>query len=281
MSNLINGKLIAEKIELDVKARVAALNAKGVIVRLSVILIGNNKASETYVKRKSEAAARVGIVFKLHELNADISKSALIETIQEIQQESISGLLIQLPLPEALYVPEVLNAIDDDIDVDCLTNDNLGRLVTDNPLVTPPTPAAALTILEDLNIKLSGKNITIIGMGALVGKPLTIMLVNEGASVTTCNSRTTDTKDKCHQADIIISGVGKKNLIRGDMVKPGAIVIDTGFVFEDGKFMGDVHMEEVSKVANHVTPTPGGVGPITVARLLLNTVICAERRHSL
>jgi methylenetetrahydrofolate dehydrogenase (NADP+)/methenyltetrahydrofolate cyclohydrolase len=281
MPNLINGKAIAEKIESDVKTRVAALNAKGVIVRLSVILVGDNKASQTYVKRKSEAAARVGIVFKLHELNADISKSALIETIQEIQQESISGLLIQLPLPEALYVPDVLNAIDDDIDVDCLTNDNLGRLVTENPFVTPPTPAAALAILEDLNVKLSGKNITIIGMGALVGKPLAIMLVNEGASVTTCNSRTTNTKDKCRQADIVISGVGKKDLIRGDMVKPGAIVIDTGFVFEDGKLMGDVNVEEVSKIASHVTPTPGGVGPITVARLLLNTVICAERRHSL
>lgn len=276
MSTLISGPAIAAKIEADVKKRVAKLNRKGKKVRLDVILVGNNKASETYVRRKKEAALRVGIEFKLWTLPSSTSKNSLIKKITEAQRKT-SGLLIQLPLPEKLYVPEVLNAIDPGKDVDCLTHENLGRLVFHSNFIAPPTPAAALTILEDLNVCLPGKNVTVVGMGALVGKPLAIMLVNQGASVTSCNIDTNNTKEKCLNADIIITAVGKKDLIRGDMVRPGAIVIDTGFVFENGKLMGDVNMDEVSKVAGYLTPTPGGVGPITVARLLLNTVICAER----
>ncbi len=274
---IINGKAIAAKIEADVKARVAKLKKKGKKVRLDVILVGENRASETYVHRKQEAALRVGIDFHLHTLPVDITKNTLIKKIKSAQKGS-SGLLIQLPLPEELYTPEILNSIDPDIDVDCLTHENLGRLVTQDGFITPPTPAAALEVLRDLKVNLSGKNITIIGMGALVGKPLAIMMVNEGASVTTCNSRTANIKEKCLGADVIITGVGKKDILRGDMVKPGAIVIDTGFVFENGKLMGDVNFDEVKNVADFITPTPGGVGPITVARLLLNTVICAERK---
>lgn len=277
MSTLISGKEIAQKIEKQVRNRVDDLKRKGKAVNLDVILVGNNKASETYVKRKSEAADRVGINFTLHHLPGDITDRALIRKIKDIQKKS-SGLLIQLPLPENLYTPDILNAIDPNVDVDCLTHENLGRLVMKSSFLTPPTPAAALHILEDLKIDLRGKNITIIGTGALVGKPLAIILVNEGASVTTCNSRTTNIKEKCLEADIIITGVGKKDILRGDMVKPGAIVIDTGFVFDNGKLMGDVNFDEVSKIAGYITPTPGGVGPITVARLLLNTIICAERK---
>lgn len=276
MSQIINGKTIAAKIESDVKDRVANLKKKGKKVRLDVILVGENRASDTYVHRKEEAALRVGIDFHLHTLPADISQNDLIKKIKTAQKNS-SGLLIQLPLPEDLYTPEVLNTINPDIDVDCLTHENLGRLVMQSNFIAPPTPAAALTILEDLKVDLCGKNITIIGMGALVGKPLAIMLVNEGASVTTCNSRTTNIKEKCLDADIVITGVGKKDILRGDMVKPGAIVIDTGFVYFNGKLMGDVNFEEVKNVAGFITPTPGGIGPITVARLLLNTVVCAER----
>lgn len=277
MSNIINGKTIAEKIESDVKARVIKLNKKGVKARLDVILIGDDRASATYVNRKGEAAKRVGIDFKLHSLPISISKTDLIKKIKTLQRKS-SGLIVQLPLPEKLYTSEILNAIDPNIDVDCLTHENLGRLMMKSNFISPPTPAAAFAILEELKINLSGKNVTIIGMGALVGKPLAIMMINEGASVTTCNSRTTNIKEKSLLADIIITGVGKKNILRGDMVKPGAIVIDTGFVYENGKLMGDVNFDEVKKVAGFITPTPGGVGPITVARLLLNTVICAERK---
>ena len=276
MTNIISGKKIADKIEAEVKQRVDALKKKKKSVRLDVILVGDNKASETYVKRKSEAAARVGIDFTLHQIESDISATALVKRIKTIQKKA-DGILIQLPLPENLYTPDILNVIDPNKDVDCLTHENLGRLVMKSHFVAPPTPAAALTILGELGAGLSGKDICVIGTGALVGKPLAIMLVNEGASVTTCNSRTANVKEKCLKADIIITGVGKKDILRGDMVKPGAIVIDTGFVFENGKLMGDVNFNEVSKIAGHITPTPGGVGPITVAELLRNTVTCAER----
>lgn len=277
MSNIINGKEIADKIEAEVKSRVAKLIKKGVKVRLDVVLVGNDRASATYVNKKGEAAKRVGIDFKLHTFPATISKNSLIKKIKIIQKKS-SGLIVQLPMPEKLYTTDVLNSISPNIDVDCLTHENLGRLVMQSNFITPPTPAAAITILQNLKINLSGKNVTIIGMGSLVGKPLAIMLINEGASVTTCNSRTTNIKEKCLMAEIIITGVGKRDILRGDMVKPGAIVIDTGFVYSDGKLMGDVNFDEVKNIAAFLTPTPGGVGPITVARLLLNTVICAERK---
>ena len=277
MTTIVNGREIAAKIERKVRDRVDDLKRKGKAVRLDVILVGDNQASETYVKRKSEAADRVGIDFTLHRLPSDVKERTLIKKIKDVQKKS-SGLLIQLPLPENLYTPDILNAIDPNVDVDCLTHENLGRLVMKSHFIAPPTPAAVVSILKDLNINISGKNVTIIGTGALVGKPLAIMLVNEGASVTTCNSRTEKTKEKCLTADIIVTGVGKKDIVRGDMVKLGAIVIDTGFVYENGKLMGDVNFDEVSGVAGHLTPTPGGVGPITVAQLLENTVICAERK---
>lgn len=278
MANIINGKKIAEKIESEVKKRVDALKRKKKIVRLDVILVGNNKASETYVGVKGKAAARVGIKFTLHKLPAKITAKALISKIRSIQNKT-NGLIIQLPLPENLYTPDILNTIKPSVDVDCLTHENLGRLVMKSEFVAPPTPAAALTIISELGIDLTGKNVTVIGTGALVGKPLAIMLINAGASVITCNSRTKNIKEKCLTADIIVTGVGIKDILRGDMVKPGATVIDTGFVFENGKLMGDVNFDEVSKVAGNITPTPGGVGPITVAQLLLNTVSCAEIRY--
>lgn len=274
----INGKEIAQKIEADVKRRVAKLNRKRQKVVLEVILIGNNPASESYVKRKKEAAQRVGIEFNLHRLPKKTSKISLINKIKEIQRKKISGLLIQLPLPEKLYTEEILNTINPEIDVDCLTHENLGRLVFFSNFISPPTPAAALTILDELKVELAGKNVTVVGMGALVGKPLAIMLANQGATLTTCNIHTQNLKEKCLGADIIISAVGKKDLIQGDMVKEGAIIIDTGFVREGGKLMGDVNILEVEQKASYLTPTPGGVGPVTVARLLLNTVICAERK---
>ncbi len=278
-ATVIDGKAIADKILEKTTLKAKELKQKGVTPRLEVILVGDDKPSATYVRRKGLAAEKVGIDFTLHTLPGNITQEDLIQKIAEIQSnKALSGLIVQLPLPEHLYTLEVLNAIHPDVDVDCLTNINLGRLVMRTNIIVPPTPGAVLTILNDLKVDLSGKNATIIGMGALVGKPLAIMMVNEGASVTTCNSRTKDTKEKCLAADIIVTGVGKKDLLRGDMVKPGAIVIDTGVCFEDEKMYGDIHFEEVKEIASYVTPTPGGVGPITVARLLWNTVLCAEKK---
>lgn len=279
---IIDGKKISQEILTELEAKVFSLKRKGITPKLAVLLVGNHKPSQTYVDKKAEAAKKIGMDFELHKLPAKISKKGIISEIEKIQQDKkISGLIVQLPLPEPLYTDEVLNAIQPKYDVDCLTHANLGKLVMGSVELLPPTPGAVMAILENLNVDIAGKNITILGTGALVGKPLAIMLMNLGASVTTCNSSTNNTKEKCLQADIIVSAVGKKDLVRGDMVKEGAIVIDSGVDFVNNQMFGDVNFEEVRKKASSVTPTPGGVGPITVARLLWNTIFCAEKNAEL
>ena len=280
MSKIIDGKAIAAKIETEITGRVSALKKRGVTPKLAVVLVGEDRPSRIYIKRKKEAAERVGIDFTLHEFPENIAKEDLIRAVNKIQKEDplLTGLIIQLPLPERLYTPEVLNAIHTDIDVDCLTDCNIGKLVMKTNLIEPPTPWAVIKTFKEISFNLAGKNIVIVGAGALVGKPLAIMLVNELASVTTCNSRTKNIKKKCLEADAIVSAVGKKDLITANMVKKGTVVIDTGIVYDNGKMRGDVDFAKVAKKTSFITPTPGGIGPITVAKLLLNTVICAEKK---
>ncbi len=281
MTNIIDGKAIAAKIEIEIMGQIASLKEKGITPKLAVVLVGEDRPSQIYIKRKKEAAERVGIEFALHQLPENITKDELVQAINKIQTDPLlTGLIIQLPLPERLYVPEVLNAIHTDIDVDCLTDCNIGKLVMKTNLIEPPTPWAVIKTLKEINFNLAGKNAVILGAGALVGKPLAIMLVNELASVTTCNSHTKDIKNKCLDADVIICAVGKKDLLTADMVKKGAVVIDTGIVYVDGKMYGDVDFAKVSKKTSFITPTPGGIGPITVAKLLLNSVICAKKKIS-
>jgi len=280
MGNLIDGKSIAKAIHEKTAQKVADLKEAGITTTLAVVLVGVDKPSQTYVRKKGEAAKKAGMEFILAELPADISKQGIIDKIHELQANpDLSGIIVQIPLPEPLYTTEVLNAIDPTLDVDCLTDVNLGKLVMMTNTIVPPTPGAVMSILHDLDVDLVGKNVVIIGAGALVGKPLAIMMMNERASVTTCNSKTKDVNEKCLNADVIVTGVGRKDILRGDMVKEGAIVIDTGVCFEDGKMYGDVNVEEVLEKASYVTPTPCGVGPITVARLLWNTVLCAEKNN--
>ena len=279
---LIDGKAIAERIHEKTRAKVAELNTRGQGISLAVVLVGADKPSQTYVRKKGESAKAVGIDFVLHEMPATATEHDIIECIETLQADpTLTGLIVQLPLPEALYTTNVLNAINPQIDVDCLTDVNLGKLVMRTNTIVPPTPGAVLSIIHELHVDLVGKNVVIIGVGALVGKPLAIMMMNERASVTTCNSATQGIKEKCLNADIIVTGVGRKDVLRGDMVKTGAIVIDTGVCFVDGKMYGDVNVAEVEKIATHVTPTPGGVGPITVARLLWNTALLAEHHQNL
>ena len=195
MSIIIDGRAIADKIQEETKKQVLELASLGITPSLGVVLVGHNKASETYVGKKRQAAAEVGINFQLFQFEEDISEEALIENINKIQEtNNLSGLIIQLPLPEQLYTPNVLNCIDPKIDVDCLTSENLGKLFIHAEYVTPPTPAAVMSVIRELNIALPGKNVTVVGVGALVGKPLAIMLMNELASVTTINSVTQNPK---------------------------------------------------------------------------------------
>ncbi len=280
MNKIINGDQIAAKIIKQIAPTVKKLKQKNIVPKLAVILVGADRPSEVYVKKKELAAKKASIDFELYKLPKNISEKKLINKIKNIQTDkTITGLIIQIPLPENLYTESVLNAIRPEIDVDCLTNINLGKLVMGTGYIIPPTPGAIMQILREINVNLAGKNVTIIGTGALVGKPLSIVLINAGASITTCNQRTTNIKQKCLSADIIITGVGQKNILNGDMVKKNAIVIDAGIHFENGKTRGDVNFEQVVKKAKFITPTPHGVGPITVAHLLTNTVICAEKNN--
>ena len=271
------GKPIAESILATTSQEVALCKKDGIAPAMAVILVGEDKPSHTYVRKKKEAAERVGIECTIHELPEHITQDELLAKLQDIQSNPhLHGLIVQLPLPKHLDTNAILNTIDPDKDIDCLTNVNLGKLVMKDALIIPPTPGAVMSVLESINIEPTGKNVTIIGVGALVGKPLAIILMNKRASVTTCNSATRDTKEKCLAADIIVTGVGKKDTLRGDMVKKDAIVIDTGVDFENGKMYGDVNVLEIDEKGARVTPTPGGIGPITVARLLYNTVVCAK-----
>jgi methylenetetrahydrofolate dehydrogenase (NADP+)/methenyltetrahydrofolate cyclohydrolase len=279
MGILINGKQIAKDINQQTADAVKALKRRGFIPKLAVIFVGNHKPSATYIRKKQEMAEYVGMEFIIHNFPASVAKTELIKKIKELQKnKKISGVIVQLPLPERLYTPDVLNAINPELDVDCLTDTNSGKLVMGTSWLTPPTPTAVMEVLKNIKIDLKGKNVTIVGTGALVGRPLAIMMMNAGASVITCNSRTNNTKEKCLEADIVVTAVGKKDLLRGDMIQPDTVVIDTGIAFANRKMYGDANRSEILEKCSYLTPTPGGIGPITVALLLRNTLICAKRR---
>ncbi|HRH23768.1 MAG TPA: bifunctional 5,10-methylenetetrahydrofolate dehydrogenase/5,10-methenyltetrahydrofolate cyclohydrolase [Candidatus Magasanikbacteria bacterium] len=277
---IVDGKQLSEKILASLRIEVVKLKKQGVIPKLAIVHVGDHQPSKTYIKRKEEAARSIGVDFELHTYPAATSKEDIISYIKKIQKDKkLSGLIVQLPLPEPLYTAEVLNAINPEVDVDCLTDGQLGKLVMKTNVIAPPTPGAVCEILEMLNVNVQGKHVVIVGAGALVGKPLSIMLLNKLATVTVCNSHTKNLKSITKKADIIISAVGKKDLITKSHVKKGCIVIDTGIVFENKKMYGDVDFARVSKRASYITPTPGGVGPVTVALLLKNTVTQAKRNN--
>ena len=278
MKTLIDGQGIAKKINSETKAQATKLRKQGIVPKLAVVLVGNNKASEVYVRQKQAIAKSVGVDFSLHKIPSAITLNRFKQIIKKIQTDAkLSALIVQLPLPEKLYTRELLNVIRPNLDIDFLTDANLGTLISKTNTLEPPTAGARLEILRSLKIFPKGKQVVVIGAGALVGRPLALLLLNERATVTVCNTATQNLPELCKQADIIMSCVGKRNLVRGNMVKRGAVVIDAGFVFENNKVSGDVNVIEVAKVARYVTPTPGGVGPITVAKLLKNVVLNAER----
>jgi len=275
---LIDGRKIAGDIAVRTKERVLKLIKNGVQPHLAVLLVGDDTASQTYVRTKGKVARKSGINFSLTELPTSSSKKTIIDTIQDIQSNpAITGLIVQLPLPHREWENDVVNTIHPHIDVDCLTDTNLGKLVSETNIIVPPTPGAVLDILESLGIHPAGKRVVIVGTGTLVGKPLAIMMMNREATVISCNVQTANLKDLTKTADILVSAVGKKHLIIEDMVKKGAIVIDAGVDFDNGEMFGDVDVEHVQTRAAYVTPTPGGVGPLTVARLLENTVALTEQ----
>ena len=272
MPTIANGKQIAKQIEDKLTKQVTELKTKNIIPKLVVFLIGNNDASATYVRKKGEMAERIGVDFDLKQFNGDMTEQELIDEINKAQQEKLSGLMIQLPLPKHIDAKKVINQINPDIDVDCLTENSWGKLTQGTNILEPPTAGAMLEILRQHKVDLEGKEVVVVGTGELVGKPLILMLLQEKCTITACNIYTKDLSSHTKKADVIFSGVGKHNLITGDMIKKDAVVIDAGVSFHEGKMYGDIDFETVSKKASLVTPTPGGVGPITVAKLLENVV---------
>jgi methylenetetrahydrofolate dehydrogenase (NADP+)/methenyltetrahydrofolate cyclohydrolase len=278
---ILDGKKLSQKIKENVKSEVQKLQKeKNITPGLAVILIGNDPASATYVNMKSKACKEAGIYSIVHEMPDSITQENILETISMMNNNpNIDGILVQLPLPPQLDTNEVLEAINPDKDVDGFHPSNVGKLCTNLDGFKPATPYGVMKIFEEYDINLEGKDCVVVGASNIVGKPMASMLLNANATVTVCHIYTKDLASYTKNADIICVGVGLVNLIKEDMVKDGAIIIDIGINrLESGKLTGDVDFENVSKKCSHITPVPGGVGPMTIAMLLENTVTSAKLR---
>jgi methylenetetrahydrofolate dehydrogenase (NADP+)/methenyltetrahydrofolate cyclohydrolase len=278
-AQIIDGKGIAVKVREQWKLRANILKEKGILPGLAVVIVGDDPASQVYVRNKIKACHEVGLHSEMHDLPADISEAMLLETIERLNQDTaIHGILVQLPLPEHIDVNKVIETIAVDKDVDGFHLYNLGGLVAGNTIFPPCTPYGVQCLLEYCEIPIEGQNAVIVGRSNIVGKPMALMLLQKSATVTVCTSKTRDLKQFTSLADILVVATGKPNLITSDMVKPGAAVIDVGINrLDNGKLVGDVDFDGVKEVAGHITPVPGGVGPMTITMLVANTIIAAEQ----
>jgi len=277
MAIIVDGHHIAQSIYRQLRRQIPQLRRRGIVPKLGVVLVGADKPSQTYVRKKGEAAKAIGVGFELVTLSASISTTQLITKVKQLQHTryGLTGLIVQLPLPKQINTGKVLEAIHPNLDVDCLTQTNLGKLITGSYRIEPPTPGAILSILKFHKVKLAGAKVVLIGAGALVGRPLANMLMHEEATVSVLNRSTPNLADYTKTADVVITGVGKHGVLTGKMIKTGVVVIDAGVSFIEKKMYGDIDFTSVSAKAKLVTPTPGGVGPLTVAKLIENTVKCA------
>lgn len=287
IANLLDGKALAQKIQLELQERVQQLQAQvGRPPGLAVLMVGDNPASAAYVRNKERACAKVGIASFGRHFSADTSQSELEQVIESLNQdERVDGILVQLPLPSHLDAVTLLHQIDPDKDADGLHPVNLGRLVRGEAGLRSCTPAGVMRLLQEYQIDVKGKQAVVVGRSILVGKPMALMLLEADATVTIAHSQTQDLAAVTRSADILIPAVGRPEMITAEMVKPGAVVVDVGMnrVTDDtgnSRLVGDVHFESVQHVAQFLTPVPGGVGPMTVAILLQNTVQSCTRRHS-
>lgn len=274
---IIDGKKLAKEIRTNLEKKVKKEKLKP---NLAVILCGDDEASKVYVRIKSKACEEIGIEFAEYHLNAKTSQKELLELIEKLNEdEKVNGILLQYPLPKGLNYDEAAEKISPEKDVDGFNPYNVGRLTIGKPKFIPCTPFGIMKIFEKYNIDLEGKKAVIVGRSNIVGKPMAQCLLEKSATVTICHSRTKDLKKELLDADIVIAAVGKKKLIKADMIKDGAVVIDVGTNRdENGKLCGDVDFEEVSKKASFITPSPGGVGPMTVAMLMYNVVKACEMK---
>ncbi len=281
-AQLIDGNALSKQLRADVATRAAALRARGVMPGLAVILVGENPASQVYVRNKVKACEDSGLHSVLEKHAASLSEADLLQRIEALNRDpSIHGILVQLPLPAHIDAHKVIEAISPDKDVDGFHVASAGALMVGQPGFWPCTPFGCMKMLESIHYDLKGKHAVVIGRSNIVGKPMALMLLQQNATVTICHSATPDLKAMTLQADVIVAAVGKRNVLTADMVKPGAVVIDVGMNRNDeDKLCGDVDFEGVRQVAGWITPVPGGVGPMTITMLLVNTLQAAERAAS-
>lgn len=276
---VLDGVAAAQDIYSRLRQRVAALRESGVTPGLAAVQVGEDAASKIYVRNKVRACSEAGLHSEVHSLPGDSGQDAVLARIQALNRDpKVHGILLQLPLPPHLDAERIMQAITPQKDVDGLTWHSLGALLAGHPSFEPCTPAGVMAMLERAGIPLDRRHAVVVGRSAIVGKPMALMLMTRGATVTICHSRTPDLPAETRRADVLIAATGRPGLIRADMVKPGAAVMDVGINRDArGKLVGDVDFEPVSAVAAWITPVPGGIGPMTVAMLISNTVAAAER----
>lgn len=282
MAKIIDGKIISASVKDRVKNGVAELNKQGITVGLAVIIVGEDPASKVYVANKKKACEALGIISEEYALPENTTEKELLELIKELNSKrSINGILCQLPLPKHLDEKLIINSISPEKDVDAFHPHNVGRIMIGDYDFVPCTPAGIMEMLAFENIDVEGKSCVVIGRSNIVGKPMGMLLLHKNGTVTICHSRTKNLKEVCRGADILVAAVGKAGFVTEDMVKDGAVVIDVGMNRENGKLCGDVDYDTVKDKASAITPVPGGVGPMTIAMLMQNTLTAARKQNGL
>ena len=279
MTKIINGKEISEKLREQMTAEVKELAAKGIVPGLAVILVGQDPASQVYVRNKKKACEQIGLYSESYELPAETSQQELLALIDKLNQDpKINGILAQLPLPAHIDEETVINRISPDKDVDAFHPVNVGKIMIGNYDFLPCTPAGVMALLAESGIDCTGKECVIVGRSNIVGKPQAMLLLHANGTVTVCHSKTKNLGEITRRADILVVAIGRADFITGDMIKPGAVVIDVGMNRKaDGKLTGDVDFATAEPVASYITPVPGGVGPMTITMLLRNTIKSAKK----
>lgn len=280
---LINGKQVSEEIRSSLRSEVERLSAQGFTPGLAVILVGEDPASQVYVRNKEKACHDLGYYSEVHRLPAETSQEDLLALVDKLnRQKTIHGILVQLPLPGHIDEKSVIDAISVEKDVDGFHPVNVGNLVIGDESLLPCTPAGVIELIKRTGIEMSGKHAVVIGRSNIVGKPVSLLLQRENATVTMCHSRTANMKELTKQADILVVAIGRANFVDASFVKPGAVVIDVGMNrLDNGKLAGDVDFDSVREVSGPITPVPGGVGPMTITMLMQNTLIAAKRLQGL
>lgn len=283
MAKIIDGRVVSANVKARVASEVAKLKESGIQAGLAVVIVGDDQASRVYVNNKKKACEACGIYSEEYALPADTTQAELVDLVKKLNSDTkINGILVQMPLPRGLNEAAVIEAIDPKKDVDAFHAVNVGKIMIGDYSFLPCTPAGIIELIKSENIDICGKKCVVIGRSNIVGKPMAMLLLHNNGTVTICHSKTVGLKEICAEADILVAAIGKAKFVTADMVKPGAVVIDVGMDRdENGKLCGDVDYESVSNVAGYITPVPGGVGPMTIAMLMQNTLNAAKLQNNL